>query len=76
MLSKNSQFEACSTFPLDINDSLASIEDFGEDTVSEAGSDSSGISSHDCSKSDTDSDWNTVPSIISVISSSFSRREL
>ena len=76
MLSKNSQFEVCSTFPLDINGSLASIEDFGEDTVSETGSDSSGISLHDGSKSDTDSDWNTVPSIISAISSSFNRKEL
>ena len=76
MLSKNSQFEVCSTFFLDINGSLASIEDFGEDTVSETGSDSSGISLHDGSKSDTDSDWNTVPSIISAISSSFNRKEL
>ena len=47
ILSKNSQFEVCSTVPLDINGSLAGISDFGEDIVSEAGSDSSGISSHD-----------------------------
>ena len=32
--------------PLDINGSLAGIIDFGEDIVSEAGSDSGGISSH------------------------------
>ena len=49
---------------------------FGKDIVSEAGSDSSGISSHDGSKSDTDSDYNTEPSIISAISSSFNRKEL
>ena len=30
------------------------ISDFGEDIVSEAGSDSGGISSHDGSKNDTD----------------------
>ena len=58
ILSKNSQFEVCSTVSLDINGSLVGISDFGEDTVSEAGSDSSGISSHDGSKSDTDSDYN------------------
>ena len=46
------------------------MPDFGEDIVSEAGSDSSGISSHDGSKSDMDSDYNTEPSIISAISSS------
>ena len=41
--------------------------------VSEAGSNSSGISPswHDGSKSGTDSDYNTEPSIISAISSSF-----
>ena len=41
--------------------------------MSKAGSDSSGISSssHDGSKSGTDSDYNTEPSIISAISSSF-----
>ena len=40
--------------------------------MSEAGSDSSGISpSHDGSKNGTDSDYNTDPSIISEISSSF-----
>ena len=52
------------------------IRYFGEDKVSEAGSDSSGISSHDGSKNDTDSDYNTEPSIISAISSSFNRKEL
>ena len=69
-MSKNSQFEECSTVPLDINGSLAGISDFGEDIVSEAGSASGGISSHDGSKNDTDSDYITEPSIISAISSS------
>ena len=73
-MSKNSQFEVCSTVPLDINGSLAGISYFGEDIVSEARSDSSGISSHDGSKSDTDSDYNTEPSIISAISSSFTSK--
>ena len=50
--------------------------DFGKDTVSEAGSDSRGISSHDGAKNDTDSDYNTEPSIISTISSSFNRKKL
>ena len=54
----------------------AGISDFGEDIVSEAGSDSDGISSHDGSKNDTDSDYNMEPSIMSVISSSFNRKEL
>ena len=40
---------------------LAGISDFAEDIVSEAGSDSSSIFSHDGSKSDTDSDRNTEP---------------
>ena len=72
-MSKNSQFEVCSTVSLYINGSLAGISDFGEDIMSKAGSDSSGISSssHDGSKSGTDSDYNTEPSIISAISSSF-----
>ena len=55
--------EVCSTVPLDINGSLAGILDFGEDIVPEAGSDSGGISSHDGSKNNTDSDYNTEPSI-------------
>ena len=76
ILSKNSQFEECSTFPLDINGSPAGISDFGEDIVLEAGSTSGGISSHDGSKNDTDSDYITEPSIISVISSSFNRKKL
>ena len=59
-----------------INGSLADISDFGEDIVSEAGSDLGGISSHDGSKNDTDSDYNTEPSIISTTSSSFNRRNL
>ena len=64
--------------PLDINGSLADISDFGEDIVSdsEAGSASGGISSHDGSKNDTDSDYITEPSIISAISSSFNRRKV
>ena len=75
-MSKNSQFKKCSTVPLDINGSLAGISDFGEDIVSEAGSASGGISSHDVSKDDTDSDYKTEPSIISTISSSFNRKRL
>ena len=35
-----------------------------------------GISSHDSSKNNTDSDYNTEYSIISAISSSFNRKEL
>ena len=52
------------------------ITDFGEDIVSKAGSDSGGIFSHDGHKNDTGSDYNTEPSIISTISSSFSRKGL
>ena len=73
-MSKNSQFEVCSTVPLDISGSLGGISDFGQDIVSEAGSDLGGISSHDGSKNDTDSDFNTEPSIIAAISSSFNRK--
>ena len=40
--------------------------DLGEDKVSEAGSDSGGISSHDGSKNDTDGDYNTEPSTIAI----------
>ena len=47
ILSKNSEFEVCSTVPLDINGSLAGILDFGEDIVSKAGSNLGGISSHE-----------------------------
>ena len=75
ILSKNSQFEVCSTVPLDINGSLTGTSDFGKDTVSEAGSDSGNISSHDGSKNDTGSDYNTEPSIISVIFLSLNRKE-
>ena len=75
-MSKNSQFEECSIGPLDINGLLAGISDFGEDIVAEAGSASGGISSHDGSKNDTDSDYNTEPSIISIISSSFNRKKV
>ena len=63
ILSNDSQFEECSTVPLHINGSLADISDFGEDIVPEAGSASGGISSHDGGKNDTDSDYNTEPSI-------------
>ena len=76
ILSKNSQFKECSIVPLDINGSLAGISDFGEYIVSEAGSASGGISSHDGSKNDTDSVYNTETSIISTISSSFNRKKL
>ena len=41
-----------------------------------SGSASGGISSHDGSKNDTDSDYITEPSIISAISSSFNRRKV
>ena len=75
-MSKNSQFEDCSIVPLDINGSLAGISDFGEDIVSEAESASGGISSHDGSKNDMDSDYDTESSIISTISSSFNRKKL
>ena len=75
-MSKNSQFKECSTVPLDINDSLAGMLDFGEDIVSKAGSDSGGISSHDGSKNDADRDYIMEPSIISAISSPFNRKKL
>ena len=44
--------------------------------MSEAGSASGGISSHDGSKNDTDSDYNTETSIISTISSSFNYKKV
>ena len=75
-MSNISQFEECSTVPLDINGSKAGISDFGEDIVSEAGSASGSISSHNGSKNDTGSDYITEPSIISAISSSFNRRKV
>ena len=56
--------------------SLAYISDFGEDIVSEVGSASGSISSHDGSKNDTDSDYFTEPSFISAISSPFNRRKV
>ena len=40
ILSKNTQFEVCSTVSLDINGSMTDTSDFGEEIVSEAGSDS------------------------------------
>ena len=49
---------------------------FGADIVSEAGSASAGISSHDGSKNDTDSDYITEPSLILATSSSFNRKKL
>ena len=54
---------------------LAGVSDFGEDIVSEAGSDSGGISSYHGGKIDMDSDYNMEPSIILAISSSFNRKE-
>ena len=75
-MSKDSQFEECSIVSLDVNGSLAGISDFSEDIVSDAGTTSGGISSHDGSKNDTDSDYITEPSIISTISSSFNRKKL
>ena len=44
--------------------------------MSKAGSDSGGTSSHDGSKNDMDSDYNTEPAIISAISTSFNRKGL
>ena len=44
--------------------------------MSEARSASGGISSHDGSINDTDSDYITEPSIISAVSSSFNRRKV
>ena len=73
-MTKNSQVEECSTVPLDMNGSLAGISDFGEDIMSEVGSASGVISSHDGSKNDTDSDYITETSIISAIYSSFNRK--
>ena len=75
-MSTNSQFEECSIVPLDTNGSLAGISDFGEDIVSEAGSASGGISSHDGSKNETDSDYDMELSIIPTMSSSFNRKKL
>ena len=75
-MNKNSQFEECSIVPLDINGSLTDISDFGKDIVSEVGSASGGISSHNGSKNDTDSDYNMEPSIISTISSSFNQKKV
>ena len=60
--SENSQWEICSTISSDSNDSLAGIPDFSEEIESETGSDSGDISSHDGSKSDTDSDYVGEPS--------------
>ena len=53
---------------------MAGISDFGDDIVSEAGSASGGVSSHDGSKNDTDRDYITEPSIISAISSYFNHK--
>ena len=70
----NSQFEACLTVSSDTIGSLAGTPDFSEDIVSETCSDSGGISSHDGSKNDTDSDYNPKPST-SVIFSSLNQKE-
>ena len=75
-MSKNSQFEECSTALLDINGSLAGILDFGEDIMSEAGSASGSICSHDGSKTGTDSDYIKEHSTKSAISLSFNRKKL
>ena len=64
------QFKVCSIVSSVINGSLAGVLGFSEDIVSETGSDSGGISSHDGIKSYTDNDYNPEPST-SVISSSF-----
>ena len=64
-------FEVCSTVSLDINGSLASISDFDKDIMSKVGSDSSGTSLHDSSKSDTNSNYNTERSILQCISNFF-----
>ena len=50
ILISNSQFEVCLTVSSDINGSLAGKSEFSKDIVSEAGSDSGGISSHGGSK--------------------------
>ena len=47
ILSKNSQYEVCSTVSSDTNGLLAGISDFSEDIVLETGRDSGGNSSHD-----------------------------
>ena len=73
-MNKNSQFEVCSTVSLDINGSLAGVSDFRKDAESETGSDSGGISLHNGSKSDKDSNYNPEPSA-STISSFFNRKE-
>ena len=57
-----------------MNDSLESVSDFSEDSVSEMGSNSGGISSHNGGKSNTSSDYNPETST-SAISSSFNRKE-
>ena len=66
-MSENSQWEVWSTVSSDINNSLAGISDFSDDTVSETGSDSGSNSSHDGNKSDTDSDYNSEPSTSAIV---------
>ena len=77
-MSKNSQFEECSTVPLDINGSLADtdIRFWRRYSVGSGKRFAGGISLHDGSKNDKDSDYITEPSIISAISSSFNRRKV
>ena len=61
-LIENSRWEKSSTISLDSNDSLADVSDFGEETVTEVGSDSSDIPSHDDSESTSDSERFREPS--------------
>ena len=75
-LTNLSQFEVCSTVSSDINGSLVGISHFSEDTVLETGSDLSGISVHDGSKSDTDSDYNLEPLTSAIFHPSIERAEL
>ena len=73
ILSNNSRFEACSTVSSVTKRSLVGILDFSEDIGSETGSDSGGISSHDGSKSDTDSDYNPKPLTSAIFHLSFEK---
>ena len=52
------------------------ISHFSEDTVLETGSDLGGISVHDGSKSDTDSDYNLEPQTSAIFHPSIERAEL
>ena len=61
-LIENSRWGKSSTISLDSNDSLADVSDFGEETVTEVGSDSGDIPSHDDSESTSDSERLREPS--------------